>query len=201
MSNLENPRKILETHGFQIEDGERWEYVPDYPEYMISSNGRVVSLKHGKVRLLKLQPNTMGRLHFVVSVGNRVKTIPASTMVARVFIGPKPDGLLVLHRDDVKTNNRASNLYYGNQSQNLRDCIRNGNHRPPVGSRNGMAKLDEEKVSRIRSEIREETLRIDVGHERNGLSQVLSGVAQRYGMSVRQIRDIHKNLAWKEKAR
>lgn len=49
-------------------------------------------------------------------------------LMAEAFIGERPDCALVLHRDDVPTNNVLSNLYYGSPSQNQFDAVRNGRH-------------------------------------------------------------------------
>lgn len=46
--------------------------------------------------------------------------------MAEAFLGPRPDGLVVRHLDDDRTNNRASNLAYGTASDNQRDSVRNG---------------------------------------------------------------------------
>lgn len=47
-------------------------------------------------------------------------------LIAAAAYGPKPEGLMVLHWDDVKTNNRANNLRYGTSADNAQDRVRNG---------------------------------------------------------------------------
>lgn len=48
-------------------------------------------------------------------------------LIALTYIGPPPfEDALVLHKDDNKLNNHPDNLYYGNKSQNAKDCLRNG---------------------------------------------------------------------------
>ena len=47
-------------------------------------------------------------------------------MVARAFLGPRPDGMGVRHRDDNKLNNALTNLVYGTAIENQDDSIRNG---------------------------------------------------------------------------
>lgn len=42
-------------------------------------------------------------------------------LVAEAFLGPRPPGLLVLHRDDDGSNNRADNLRYGDGDENQMD--------------------------------------------------------------------------------
>ncbi len=45
-------------------------------------------------------------------------------IVAKVFIGPKPKGLEVMHKDETKDNNRVTNLKYGTHSENLQAAAR-----------------------------------------------------------------------------
>jgi hypothetical protein len=47
-------------------------------------------------------------------------------LVARAFIGERPDGLQVCHGDGNKTNNAAANLRYDSISANVRDSVEHG---------------------------------------------------------------------------
>jgi hypothetical protein len=69
-------------------------------------------------------------------------------LVLEAFKGPRPDGLLALHVNDVKADNRLENLCWGTVAENSRHAVINGriDHR---GSRNGRAKLTEEQVMEI----------------------------------------------------
>jgi len=56
------------------------------------------------------------------------------TLVLETFLGPRPDGMQGLHRDDDPYNNHVSNLYWGTMKQNAVDrednrrCIHCGRH-------------------------------------------------------------------------
>lgn len=39
-------------------------------------------------------------------------------LVAAAFIGPRPRGLVVMHKDETQDNNRVTNLKYGTHSEN-----------------------------------------------------------------------------------
>ena len=52
----------------------------------------------------------------------------AHRVVAEVFLRPPLPGEFVLHWNDVPDDNRASNLRYGNSSDNAKDSVRNGTH-------------------------------------------------------------------------
>lgn len=56
------------------------------------------------------------------------KHIKIHKLVYLVWIGDIKQGEQINHKDDDKNNNHYSNLYTGNQKDNIRDCIKN-NHR------------------------------------------------------------------------
>jgi hypothetical protein len=76
-----------------------------------------------------------------------VRFIFVATLVAAAFIGPRPDGLEVCHKDDDKDDNRPGNLYYGTRDQNIADSIKND--RWLHGERVPCAKLTEQAVREI----------------------------------------------------
>lgn len=56
------------------------------------------------------------------------KTPYVHDLVARTYIGPKPAGMVVCHRNDVPVDNNPANLRYDTHQQNTLDIFRNGNH-------------------------------------------------------------------------
>lgn len=126
---------------------EEWRPVVGYEgKYSVSSLGRVRSNRWETPGLPTRKPGvtrthvTPGKLlapglgsngYLLVSLylNGKLTTHPLHHVVAAAFLGPKPAGLNVLHDDDVRTNNVASNLYYGTQAQNIHDISRNGNRR------------------------------------------------------------------------
>lgn len=70
-------------------------------------------------------------------------------LVARCFLGEPPsDKPLVLHNDSDRTNNKISNLRYGDLTENAIDSIKEGSF--PFGSRCHLSKLNERDVMYIR---------------------------------------------------
>ena len=132
-------------------------------EYEVSSLGRVRSLDRVIWRrfgrrgpyadmlikktlpgvLLKPQRDTAGYPR--VSLRGRPRRI--SSIVAEAFIGPRPDGAMVLHRNDEKSDNRAENLRYGDGLDNAADALRNG--RTPTGSRHYSTHLCDDAAAAI----------------------------------------------------
>lgn len=103
--------------------------------YEVSSMGRVRSLDRpvwhrptsrcaGYAHTRKgvmLKPGVMNEQgHVSVAIG-RGNSQCVHALVAAAFIGPRPAGLDVCHRDGVGGNNDHTNLYYGTRSQNNKD--------------------------------------------------------------------------------
>lgn len=98
---------------------ELWKPVVGFEDYQVSDLGNVRSHKNGNERLLKQQLHDFGHLRVTLSDGQgTVRRLYVHCLVADAFIGPKPEGNVVRHKNDVKSDNRAANLHYGTKSQN-----------------------------------------------------------------------------------
>lgn len=99
----------------------------------IRSLGKTVVTKRGVVkkyagRALRQYPNSKGHLKvWLIRDGYRSHPYVHS-VVLEAFVGPRPVGQQGLHFDDIPSNNSLENLRWGTPTENLRDCIRNGNH-------------------------------------------------------------------------
>lgn len=120
---------------------EEWRPVVGYEgAYEVSDMGRVRSLDRpiphgrypGKTRIMRgrvLRPAlSAGYPHVNLSVSGVGRAAKIHWLVAAAFIGPRPDGALVCHRNGDSTDNRVENLRYGTYSENLNDMIRHGRH-------------------------------------------------------------------------
>ena len=88
--------------------------------YYVSNLGRVKSITCRSKRELILK-NTLdkGGYYRVTFVVNKKKrNIPIHTLVAYVFLGPRPEGLQIDHFDRNKLNNKPDNLRYVTCSEN-----------------------------------------------------------------------------------
>lgn len=90
---------------------------------MIVNRNGVKRRWKGKVRALT--PNPDGYMHAEVNG----QTVYVHRLVMQTFVGPRPEGLVILHRDDDTTNNSLSNLRYGTQGENVRQAVDAGTHR------------------------------------------------------------------------
>ena len=121
------------------ESPEQWRAIPGHEGmYEVSDIGRVrgldrivVSNIHGGKRLVRgrmLKPWHQTAGYPWVTLGGRDKRA-IHRLVLLAFVGPMPSGMISRHLNDVKTDNRLSNLQYGSQSQNRYDSVRNGSHK------------------------------------------------------------------------
>jgi hypothetical protein len=117
---------------------ERWLPVAGYGgAYEVSdlgrvrSNGRLVSRSNGTSywlpgRILKSPAGSSGYSTVDLYIGGANKIMHVHRMVLEAFVGPCPEGMQALHDNDVKSDNRLSNLAWGTPSQNGYDRYRNG---------------------------------------------------------------------------
>lgn len=90
--------------------------VKDHPDYLVTSNGNVFSLKRGKF---------LSAFHWqgyfqVVLDG---KNFRIHKLVAEAFIGPRPKGLTINHINGIKTDNNIGNLEYVTLKENVRHAV------------------------------------------------------------------------------
>jgi hypothetical protein len=109
-------------------EGEVWRDVPSVPGILVSSEGRVMHAPHrgllpnGGERSYGGTP-TFGvwakdQARFIIVIHG--KTYKIARLVAEAFHGLPPfDGAVVMHLDENAVNNRASNLRWGTQKENL----------------------------------------------------------------------------------
>jgi hypothetical protein len=99
----------------QIEKLEKWLPVVDYEGYYEVSNwGRLRSIArlgtYGGI--LSCSINASGYPHQILCREGTRKSYNIHTLVARAFIGPRPPGMEIDHKDRDRTNNMATNLRY-----------------------------------------------------------------------------------------
>lgn len=140
----------------------------------------VTRFKRGTI--LKPTPKDSG--HLLVSLGRG--TVPRSvhSLVLEAFVGPRPEGMNGLHENDDPADNRLENLYWGTQSQNAFDAIRNGKKK--VGDDYSGSKLRSAEIPVIRAAIRS--------------GQPYHEIASRYGVSTATIQNIQYGKAWRHVA-
>lgn len=118
---------------------EEWKPVLGYEGlYEVSDLGRVRSVPRVQVtnsctRRLKgqvLKPRKVsGHLKVMLSDSNfKRKDLLVHRLVLLTFVGEPQEGQEACHRNDIGTDNRLDNLYWGTRSENVYDQIGNGLH-------------------------------------------------------------------------
>ncbi len=130
-----------------VEQATMWKKIVDHPNYAVSRDGFVKSLK----RDLILQPrydkdgyNTAVLYNNGMPTGRRVHRL-----VLEAYVGPCPEGMQVRHLDGDVYNNNLDNLAYGTAQQNQADRKKHGTA-VGNGSANAASKLTETEVLEIR---------------------------------------------------
>lgn len=122
-------------------------------DYEVSSLGRVRRARPGKKttpgRMLKPTLLKIGYWSVAPVVDGRNVRTCVHAMVAECFLGPRPKGHEINHRDGVKTNNCVLNLEYVTHAENMRHA---GNYGLMVlGEKHPSAKLTVDLVRAIRA--------------------------------------------------
>jgi len=135
---------------------EEWKPIAGFEgRYEVSSLGNVRSWVYSSrkgvhqretPRLLKPGKTKKGHLYVFLGRGNRRSV---HSLVCEAFHGPRPDGMQVLHWNDIPDDNRAENLRWGTPKENRDDSRRNGGM--AVGTRHPKAKLNDDLVRELRT--------------------------------------------------
>jgi hypothetical protein len=94
-------------------------------DYEISSRGRVWSVRFQR---LLATPSFESDYPQVELDG---RTYRVHILLATTFLGPRPNGWIALHHNDVSTDLRIVNIRWGTRRENYHDALRNG--RRPLG--------------------------------------------------------------------
>jgi hypothetical protein len=113
---------------------EEWREVPGRPGYIVSNLGRAA-------KLLSLTPNRKGYIQYPIPDGDGGRHRDyLHHWVMSAFVGPRPEGMWVLHANDIGDDNRLSNLRYGTPAENAEDMILNGRKVNPTHCKYGHLK-------------------------------------------------------------
>lgn len=158
---------------------EVWAAIADVP-YEVSTHGRV---RRAGGLVLKLIKKSTGYMQVSFSVAGLRSDHLVHRIVARAFCAGYMNGLHVNHRDGDKTNNWASNLEWVTLAGNVSLAHRDGLMRHACGTASGTAKLNEDKVRKIRKRF-----------SNGAAARVL---AVQFGVHVSSIYRIVSRIDWK----
>jgi hypothetical protein len=185
---------------------ERWRVIPSFPEYVVSTKGRVkravdsqpgVSgyiLKKGFERKPVRSSRGYESVGLTISTNNQ-KTCMIHNLVLEAFVGPRPPGYECNHKDGNKTNNHLSNLEWVTHSENARHAYRNGLRAPQNGENNYNAKLKEGEVWLIKKLLESDFHLSKKRKQEDRL--LLREIAKMFKVSLLTISSIKQRRTWK----
>jgi hypothetical protein len=117
------------SNGYTPDSPEQWRPIAGFPDYSVSSHGRVVSYKRKTPYLMGGSHNQRGYRMVMLTAQDGKKTIrTVHRLVAAAFLGPTPEGLQVCHNDGDKERNGVDNLRFDTPSANILDQVAHGRH-------------------------------------------------------------------------
>ena len=169
-----------------------WLAVPSNGFYEVSDEGEVRSIdriieRKGKPTRLAgkvLKPLKHNQGYWSVSLGAGKRCLIHS-LVMEAFVGPRPKGMDINHKNGDKKDNRLENLEYCSRSQNMAHAVRAGLMPPPPlkrGTAQHLNRLTEDQVREIRK----------WSSEGGGLAQI----ARHYDVGQSTVRNILKGNTW-----
>lgn len=168
------------------------EYRPieGFPGYRVGDDGSVWSCwkRNGRNRRLlcnewvKMNPSPDGDGYLGVNLFRDGKPYRRKVhlLVLITFAGPRPDGLEACHNDGILSHCQLSNLRWDTHSSNIRDRLKHGTD--CRGEKSGNAKLTENAVRQIKSDLRNQTPK--------------KSIAARYGVSPSCVSAIAAGKIW-----
>lgn len=170
--------------------------------YEVSSEGRVRVVRTGLIRKTTLSVDGYPRLG--LRRQTRFETRSLHQLVAEAFLGPRPTGKVVNHKDGIKTNARPCNLEWATQGENSKHAVKMGltargdrssrrlyperyltRIQTVVGSLHPAAKLSSEAVKEIRSAAKTRTY------------GTWTQLARKFGVDITTIRKAALGKSWR----
>lgn len=153
--------------------------------YCVSSEGQVRSVARATTsgKLMTPQLNNSGYLRVSITAKGVSRYLYVHHLVARTFIGIRPDGMDINHINGVKTDNRAANLEYVSRTENMRHARELGLH-DNRGEKHYHAKLTESLV-----------IDILLAHSYCGVGA--AEIARSVGVSPRTVEDVLERKTWR----
>lgn len=113
----------------------KWCPIPGYEKYEAARSGLIRSARTKKLRKTSGHRDGYDKLNLFDSSGKR-RTFHVHILIALTFLGPRPSGHLVDHKDLDHTNNAAWNLRYATLEESNQNRKRRGTSPSNTSERN-----------------------------------------------------------------
>lgn len=154
-----------------------WHPVPGLEgRYWASRSGYIMGKRRTVIRAWKRRD---GYLQFSVVSHGKQASLKVHNVIAKTFLGDRPAGHEVNHKDGVRTNNAVENLEYTTRKGNAEH--RGVLGRTAKGSMNGRAKMTEDVVREIRA----------------SPNTPASELARRFGVNKSTVQHVKNGKTWK----
>ncbi|MGC3449602.1 HNH endonuclease [Pseudomonas aeruginosa] len=160
---------------------EVWKEIPDWPQYEVSSLGKV---RRGAL-IKTAYEDRKGYLKVKLWSHSSGKGILVHRLVAAAFIGPIGVGQVCRHRNGNHQDNSVENLCYGTRAENEADKITHGT--AAIGEKHPAAKLTEAEVSEIRRR-----------YKPYSVANGPTALAMEFGVTAALISAIARRKIWKD---
>lgn len=110
--------------------------------YSVSRDGKIWNRVSKRAQTIHLGPRGYERV-FIKTASGKFKWRTVHSLVAECFIGEKPSGCVINHKDGDKRNNNATNLEYVTPTENNRHARRIGLHK-----KQKLTAIDVERIKR-----------------------------------------------------
>lgn len=121
-----------------------WRDIPGLP-YQASNSGKIRRKNTGRILVIYYRPKDgYGRVTTSVNGLHYVRKV--SHLVCEAFLGKRPRGLVVNHKNGIRRDDRVKNLEYVTQSENALHAYRIGLSSPRCGELHGQSKLKDADV-------------------------------------------------------
>lgn len=126
---------------------------PDFPDYLLSSDGTVTSLKGKMPKKLKIKTNPGGYRFVALRKNGKTYYERIHLAILSAFVSSRPGDSMKIqgrHKNGDKSDNRVENLEWGTRSENELDKRLHGTDNR--GERHPLCKLSDREVKAIREE-------------------------------------------------
>lgn len=158
-------------------EGEEWRDIEGFPDYQVSSFGRVRSFKKARgknpYRILSGTLSRGGYLGVSLHSNNGEKSVAIHRLVAETFL-PNPEGKeCVDHINNLKFDNRAVNLRWATRSENTCYAILTGAKKESCGCEHYESRFTAEQIRWIRE-----------NYKPNDRNYGAAALARKFGISI-----------------